>query len=525
MLTAIVLLLLDSSNLFPGILSGLIVLIAFQVTSFYLKVRKYPPGPTPLPFIGNILLFRQSRHVHEIICDLKEKFGPVVTVWFGHIPQVIILDPQESLSVLKSKSFAGRPSFSLSHEFLFKAESNSIGLGDFSQGWQVLRRVAYAAVRRYANSPVLPEHVCHVVDSSVEMMMRQKRGINIKEEFVLMIMALVCTSAFGKKVNRNHVSLKRIKYAMTAFEAENTVFFIVGFAPIFKYFMWPQLQRLLRIHSIIKSVIRREFEEHEEKFNQKSNQKDDGDSKDFIDALLTASAEADPESVKYLDRWSCMNTVIDFFFAGTETTRTILRWTVLLMCLKQEMQIRMRREVYQVLTDIETMPSLKMKESTPFTFSFILEVLRFRTLLPFSVAHKTMEETSVFGYKIPAGTTVAPALIQSHQDKTIWTDPETFNPERFMENGKANSRPNPHFVPFSTGRRSCIGEKLALSNLYLIVIRIIQRTRGFLFVLDDLPSGLTRDQLLYGDINKVSMFAPIISHTISLIESNECNKN
>ena len=72
-------------------------------------------------------------------------------------------------------------------------------------------------------------------------------------------------------------------------------------------------------------------------------------------------------------------------------------------------------------------------------------------------------------------------------DPNVFEDPETFKPERFLQsNGSyVSSRPN-GFIPFGMGRRVCLGEKLALADLFLLVTNILQRTSGYEFAL---PNG------------------------------------
>ena len=81
-------------------------------------------------------------------------------------------------------------------------------------------------------------------------------------------------------------------------------------------------------------------------------------------------------------------------------------------------------------------------------------------------------------------------------DPKVFADPESFKPERFLEsNGQyVSSRPN-GFIPFWLGRRVCLGERLALADLFLIVVNLLQRTQGYEFALPDGPgtANLTPD--------------------------------
>ena len=107
--------------------------------------------------------------------------------------------------------------------------------------------------------------------------------------------------------------------------------------------------------------------------------------------------------------------------------------------------------------------------------------------------------------KIKKGTTVMVHLYGIMHDPNVFPSPETFKPERFLEsNGSyVSSRPN-GFIPFGMGRRVCLGEKLALANLFLIVVNLLQRTSGYEFVLPDGPGSGN----LVPDPNKTGACAP-----------------
>ena len=73
-------------------------------------------------------------------------------------------------------------------------------------------------------------------------------------------------------------------------------------------------------------------------------------------------------------------------------------------------------------------------------------------------------------------------------DPKVFPDSETFKPERFLEaNGTYVSKTPIGFTPFGMGRRVCLGEKLALADLFLIVANLLQRTSGYEFALPDGP--------------------------------------
>jgi cytochrome P450 family 2 subfamily U polypeptide 1 len=74
-------------------------------------------------------------------------------------------------------------------------------------------------------------------------------------------------------------------------------------------------------------------------------------------------------------------------------------------------------------------------------------------------------------------------------DPKYWNNPQEFRPERFLENGKyLASRPNA-FIPFGTGRRKCLGEKLAINDVFLVLVRLLQSANEYEIALDGGPGS------------------------------------
>ena len=82
----------------------------------------------------------------------------------------------------------------------------------------------------------------------------------------------------------------------------------------------------------------------------------------------------------------------------------------------------------------------------------------------FPVFYCARQTTSVRGYTLPAGTRVQALLSQIHRDPKHFTQPDKFDPERFLDH-EGCYRPSPALVPFGVGKRECLGKQLALQVL------------------------------------------------------------
>ncbi len=97
-----------------------------------------------------------------------------------------------------------------------------------------------------------------------------------------------------------------------------------------------------------------------------------------------------------------------------------------------------------------------------------------------------MNFSSLGNFKILKNTIIASNIMYIHNDIKYWDKPEIFNPTRFLSsNGEFNASKHKAFVPFGIGRRVCLGEKLALADLFLITVRLLQATSGYTIALPD----------------------------------------
>jgi cytochrome P450 len=113
----------------------------------------------------------------------------------------------------------------------------------------------------------------------------------------------------------------------------------------------------------------------------------------------------------------------------------------------------------------------------PYTEATIMEVMRFSAMVPTGVFHTALEDVKFHGYTIPKQTIIVSNLYACMRDPKVWGDPDNFRPERFLsEDGKTVIR-HEALIPFSTGRRVCLGESLAKDELFLFTSSLFQRFR------------------------------------------------
>jgi len=163
-----------------------------------------------------------------------------------------------------------------------------------------------------------------------------------------------------------------------------------------------------------------------------------------------------------------------FYFAGHETTSSLLTWTMILLGMHQDWQERARKEVLEVCgknayPDADSVNRLKI------VAMILNEALR---LYPPAVLlrRQTYKPMKLGSLSIPAGIGLLLPILAIHHDPSLWgNDAKEFNPSRFSE-GIAKAAKHPlAFMPFGNGPRICVGQNFALLEAKVVLAMVLQQ--------------------------------------------------
>lgn len=101
-------------------------------------------------------------------------------------------------------------------------------------------------------------------------------------------------------------------------------------------------------------------------------------------------------------------------------------------------------------------------------------MLRMSTIIPSGVYHVVTSDVTHKGVTYPAGTMMGCTMYYVHHNPKVWGDPKNFRPERFLSDDGKTYVKNENLIPFSVGKRHCLGESLARDSLFLFLGNIIQ---------------------------------------------------
>uniref|UniRef100_A0A8B9XDH3 Cytochrome P450 n=1 Tax=Bos mutus grunniens TaxID=30521 RepID=A0A8B9XDH3_BOSMU len=192
----------------------------------------------------------------------------------------------------------------------------------------------------------------------------------------------------------------------------------------------------------------------------------------LTDAFLDEVKEAKGNPESSFNDENLRLVVADLFSAGMVTTSTTLAWALLLMILHPDVQRRVQQEIDEVIGQVRR-PEMGDQALMPFTVAVVHEVQRFADIVPLGLLHMTSRDIEVQGFHVPKGTTLITNLSSVLKDETVWEKPFRFHPEHFLD-AQGRFVKQEAFIPFSAGRRACLGEPLARMELFLFFTSLLQ---------------------------------------------------
>ncbi|XP_036590748.1 cytochrome P450 2C19-like isoform X2 [Trichosurus vulpecula] len=427
---------------------------------------KLPPGPVPLPIIGNILQL-DLKNIPESLCMLAKEYGPVFTLQLG-FERVVVLHGYQAVKealIDHGDKFADR-----ALKPLFELVSKGLGIiVSNGERWKQVRRFSLMTLRNFGmGKKSIEERVQEEAKYLVEELKKTK-GLPCDPTFILGCAPcnVICSIIFQK-----HFDYKDQKF-LFLMKLLNENVKILSSPWIQVYNSFPSLVHYLpgSHHKAIKNInlvyefILEEVKEHQSTL-------DSSNPRDFIDCFLMKMEQEKQQPQSEFTIENLVHTASDLFAAGTETTSTTLRYGLLLLLKHPEITGKVHEEIDRVIGQNRS-PCMEDRSKMPYTNAVIYEIQRYIDLVPTNLPHAVSEDVQFREYIIPKGTTIIPVLSSVLYDDEEFPNPDKFDPRHFLdESGKFKK--SDYFMPFSAGKRICAGESLARMELFLFFTTILQ---------------------------------------------------
>uniref|UniRef100_A0A8C5RAI2 Cytochrome P450 n=1 Tax=Leptobrachium leishanense TaxID=445787 RepID=A0A8C5RAI2_9ANUR len=456
-------------------ISTLILLVMFCATYIilcYMKIykekSKLPPGPTPLPFIGNLLQIDTNNMVTSLN-KLKEIYGPVFTLYFGPKPGLVLCgyDAVKEALIDQADDFAGRAIYPVFSHYV-KEHDMAFSNGEH---WRSVRRFSVLTLRNFGmGKRSIEERIQEEVSFLVAELTKTKGSPTaLTSYFSLAVANVISSVVYGSRFDYKDERLKIITDSL------NSNYHIMSSMWGTFYNMYPALLDLLpgphkQIYRNFEAITKITTESI--RYHKKTL--DPNCPRDYIDCfLIKMKREQDKESPDpafYDD--SLLMCIQDLLFGGTESVSTTLRYGILSLMKHPEIAARMQEELDEAVGR-NRLPSMEDRSKMPYVDATIHEIMRITAIIPLSLPRVTTRETLYRGYKLPKGIVVTPSLASVLWDPSRFEEPLKFKPQNFLDESGC-FKPDDALMPFAVGRRICPGETLARMELFIFITSLLQ---------------------------------------------------
>ncbi|CAN2390045.1 cytochrome P450 [Pristimantis euphronides] len=453
----------------PGLGTLLLASLLTLLVAMWARKRgagaRLPPGLAPLPLLGNVLQI-DFRNIVEEFVQLGSKYGPVSMAYLGPKKVVILngYDVVREAFLEKGEVFSDRPNLAIP-EMVFKGHGLLFTNGE---RWKQMRRFTLSTLRNFGmGKKSLEERVQEEARCLGEEM--QKRSGTFFDPTLLFSLAVsnvICSVVFDERYHYEDKDFLDLLALMTeTFQMVTSPWAqIFNLAPnLLKHFPGPQ-DRLFKNFDNLRKFVMKKVKAHEETL-------DENCPRDYIDCFLIKIRQEKANPATEFSYANLIVNLLQLFFAATETTSTLLRYAIILLLKYPDVTKKIQEEMDSI-TGSSRCPSLDDRMKMPFTHAVIQEIQRFTDITPLGVPREANQDTVLRGYHIPKGVTVFPMITSALKDSKYFKDPKIFNPAHFLDE-QGNVKKMEAFIPFSIGKRVCLGEGLARMEIFLFLTYLL----------------------------------------------------
>lgn len=412
-----------------------------------------PPGPEPLPVIGNLLDIRSKGFI-DFYMDVWRTYGDIAQIKLGPMPSYLFIRPEHIHHVLVKN-----PDTYVKGSSMNKLRG-AIGNGIFTmegEEWRGRRKMMQPTY-----TPKGIQQFADIMSSAADDIVQRWNGMSADTVFDMNVemtratMSVISQSIFGMDINDNFKEIGDSLHGLLEFVSNG----VTALMEVPLFVPTPKNQRYKNDKKVVAEFI----------YGIINKRREEGLRNDLLSMMMTMQ----DEDGQTMNDEELHNEVLINFFAGNETTASLLTWTWYYLAKLPDIEAKLHEEVDRVLQG--RIPTLDDIENLPYTRMILEETLR---LYPpvMMTARSATEDDVVDGYKVPAGALAIVMPYATHRHPEFWERPDEFYPEHFLPEA-VEKRPRYAFFPFGAGQRICIGNHFAMMETIIIVAHVAQHYKA-----------------------------------------------
>lgn len=471
----------------------LLVTFIFIILSYYLyqKLRfKLPPGPRPLPVVGNLYDIKPVRF--RCFADWSQAYGPIISVWFGSTLNVVVSNAELAKEVLKENDQQLADRHRSRSAAKFSREGQDLIWADYGPHYVKVRKVCtlelFSPKRLEALRPIREDEVTAMVESIYkDCTLPESSGQSLLVKKYLGAVAFnnITRLAFGKRfVNSEGVMDEQGKEFREIVANGLKLGASLAMAEHIPWLRWlfPLDEAAFAKHGARRDRLTRAIMEEHSLAREKSG----GAKQHFVDALLTLKDKYD------LSEDTIIGLLWDMITAGMDTTAISVEWAMAELIKNPRVQQKAQEELDRVVGYERVLTETDFS-NVPYLHCVAKEALRLHPPTPLMLPHRSNANVKIGGYDIPKGSIVHVNVWAVARDPAAWKNPLEFWPERFMEEDVDMKGHDFRLLPFGAGRRVCPGAQLGINLVTSMLGHLLHHFNWAP------PHGLSPDEIDMGE--------------------------
>ncbi|KAN0043148.1 hypothetical protein ACTA71_010786 [Dictyostelium dimigraforme] len=444
------------------IITLLIIIIFYLIKSNYKKYIKKSEfqvnGPFPLPIIGNLHQITNKPHLK---CqELVKQYGDIYRMYFGDDLVILVSDFDiiRELFIKNHDSFFERP---VTPTFSHCSDGQN-GVLLSNEKWDSNRIMAQRALKGNVKTVYnfLNEQIDDLIES-VKPFAENGKPLNFRLYATRFTLSTMMKYVFNESISYE----ENLENGTTSklCDCLESIFILASIGHLGDHvnFLKPIYSLYLKVKEpnvrLARDLVYEKFYQHLKTIDYENEGK-----YDLLHSFIKEVGVNDKESVR-----SIVSNSLDLFVAGIDTAAKAIEWIILRIANHQDIQELIYKELKGLVGEDRERILLSDRSSTPFLNATIKESMRITPITPFGVPRVTSKDFTIKGHFIPKGSNVVINYRALNYNQSIYKNPDEFNPNRFIGNSIDS------FIPFSIGKRDCLGQQMANNELFLFVSNFI----------------------------------------------------
>ncbi|KZT58517.1 cytochrome P450 [Calocera cornea HHB12733] len=468
---------LMSPSLWAALLACLSVLLMLFWKLRSTSTSQLPPGPNPIPILGNFGLPKDYRMTFKHWAD---QYGDIMTLRLMGTLLIVLNSRRATAEILEKRAAStfGRPGMVMAQELVGLSQDS--GQTSDPKLHKEYRRLFSIAVSPRAVQAYAPYQIQQFRQVALDML---RAPMGYEGSITRAVSTIAYRVAYGYDIkDEDDPMLARAEKAMRILEKHDlsqpgcrmpTYGSVVKYLP--EWLPGAGFQRTAKAYKAHLAETR------EAPFRLVQQAIADGTAKpSFVATLLEEHGAESGQYGKERISWSAAS----IHTAGSDTTAAAIHNFITAMVLFPETQATAQAELDRVLGKPgrgTPPPTLADRERLPYCCALVQEVLRWQPVAPLALLHTMAQEEAWEGWALPKGPVIVPNVWAMSRDERDFPNANRFDPTHYLPTRSSSSKPT---FGFGFGRRVCPGQHLAEATLGAAVLTLLWALRI------ELPAGV-----------------------------------